>query len=63
MHSFEFTPPMINGVSASKVFLDGQHTHASTVYAYLCEQFPHILAAEWQQRFKDGLVYAAKVTF
>ncbi|QOW50107.1 pseudouridylate synthase [Acinetobacter sp. YH12138] len=59
MHSFEFTPPMINGVSASKVFLDGQHTQASTVYTYLCEQFPHIQAVEWQQRFKDGLVYAA----
>lgn len=51
----DFIPPMINGVSASKVYL--QPSSASTVYAYLCQQFPHISAAEWQSRFQDGLVY------
>ncbi|WP_168391069.1 RluA family pseudouridine synthase [Acinetobacter indicus] len=53
----DFTPPMINGVSASKVYL--QPSSASTVYAYLCQQFPHISAAEWLSRFQDGLVYDA----
>ncbi|WP_168398624.1 RluA family pseudouridine synthase [Acinetobacter indicus] len=53
----DFIPPMINGVSASKVYL--QPSSASTVYAYLCQQFPHISAAEWQSRFQDGLVYDA----
>ena len=53
----DFTPPMINGVSASKVYL--QLSSARTVYAYLCQQFPHISAAEWQSRFQDGLVYDA----
>ncbi|MGA6877387.1 RluA family pseudouridine synthase [Acinetobacter sp. AND/436] len=52
-----FIPPMINGVSASKVYL--QPSSASTVYAYLCQQFPHISAAEWLSRFQDGLVYDA----
>ncbi len=58
MPSSEFTPPMINGVSASQVFLDANKSNASTVYEYLCQQFPHIAATEWQQRFKDGLVFA-----
>lgn len=53
----DFIPPMINGVSASKVYL--QPSSASTVYTYLCQQFPHISAAEWQSRFQDGLVYDA----
>ncbi|WP_168405408.1 pseudouridine synthase [Acinetobacter indicus] len=53
----DFIPPMINGVSASKVYL--QPSSARTVYAYLCQQFPHISAAEWQSRFQDGLVYDA----
>ena len=49
--------PMMNGVTASKVFLDG-NTPAQTIYAYLCQQFPHISKEEWQQRFNDGLVYS-----
>lgn len=53
----DFIPPMINGVSASKVYL--QLSSARTVYAYLCQQFPHISAAEWLSRFQDGLVYDA----
>lgn len=53
----DFIPPMINGVSASKVYL--HLSSARTVYAYLCQQFPHISAAEWQSRFQDGLVYDA----
>ncbi|WP_347454884.1 pseudouridine synthase [Acinetobacter thermotolerans] len=53
--SAEFTPPMLNGVSASKVFL--QPSNAATVYEYLCKQFPHITASEWLSRFQDGLVY------
>ncbi|WP_180046272.1 RluA family pseudouridine synthase [Acinetobacter sp. YH12117] len=53
----DFIPPMINGVSASKVYL--QPSSARTVYAYLCQQFPHISAAEWLSRFQDGLVYDA----
>lgn len=56
--SAEFIPPMINGVSASKVFL--QPSTATTVYAYLCHQFAHITAQEWQSRFADGLVYDAQ---
>ncbi|WP_278364240.1 pseudouridine synthase [Acinetobacter schindleri] len=56
--SAEFIPPMINGVSASKVFL--QPSTVATVYDYLCTQFPHIQTSEWQSRFQEGLVYDAQ---
>ncbi len=54
----EFLPPMINGVSASKVYLPLQ-TETQTIYEYLCSHFPHIKIEEWKQRFQDGLIYAA----
>ena len=50
----QFSPPMREGVTASKVFI-GQTT-AATYFAYLCMQFPHIGTQEWQQRFADGLI-------
>ena len=53
-----FTPPLINGVSASKVFLPNDIS-APTIFAYLCQHFPHIQSSEWQQRFSDELIYAA----
>ena len=53
-----FTPPLINGVSASKVFLPNDVSEL-TIFEYLCVQFPHIQAIEWQQRFEDGLIYAS----
>lgn len=59
MQSNDFTPPMINGVSASKVFLDANKAITATVFEYLCQQFQHISADEWVQRFSDGLVYDA----
>ncbi|MDS7943168.1 pseudouridine synthase [Acinetobacter sp. V110_1] len=54
----EFFPPMVDGVSASQVYLPPQ-TNAHTIYQFLCENFPHIKTVEWQQRFQDGLIYAA----
>lgn len=59
MTSTEFIPPMIDGVSASKVFLPKMKPAPATVYQYLCQQFPHITADEWQQRFADHLIYDA----
>lgn len=59
MTSTEFIPPMIDGVSASKVFLPKISPAPTSVYQYLCQQFPHIAADEWQQRFADGLIYDA----
>jgi len=53
-----FSPPLINGVSASKVFLP-HDISAPTIFAYLCQHFPHIQTSEWQQRFSDELIYAA----
>lgn len=57
----DFTPPLIDGVSASKVFLPHDGC-ANTIFAYLCQHFPHIQPEEWQQRFADGLIYAADGT-
>ena len=57
----DFTPPLIDGVSASKVFLPHDRC-ANTIFDYLCQHFPHIQPEEWQQRFADGLIYAADGT-
>lgn len=54
----EFLPPMIDGVSASQVYLPPQKD-TQTIYEYLCGHFAHIRTDEWKQRFQDGLVYAA----
>ena len=56
MNKPDFTPPMLHGVTASKVFLTEQNKH-DTIYGFLCAHFPHIQAIEWQQRFDDGLVF------
>ena len=54
-----FTPPMINGVTASKVFLPNLQISPITIYDFLIQAFSHIDALEWQQRFQDGLIYNA----
>ncbi|WP_213072196.1 RluA family pseudouridine synthase [Acinetobacter guerrae] len=60
MNKIDFTPPMLNGVSASKVFLPADKDHLiQTVFEHLCKHFSHIFEQEWQQRFDDGLVYDA----
>lgn len=53
-----FVPPMIDGVTASKVFLPPLKTTPATLFAYLSQNFPHIQASEWQQRLDAGLVYS-----
>lgn len=60
MQLSDFTPPMLNGVSASKVFLKPLKPQPDSVYAYLCSEFAHIGSEEWAQRFADGLVYDAQ---
>ncbi|MEG0482523.1 MAG: RluA family pseudouridine synthase [Acinetobacter sp.] len=54
--TIDFTPPMLNGVTASKVFLNAAEKNWQTIYEYLCDHFPHIPAHEWQQRFEDNLI-------
>ena len=53
----EFSPPMIDGVSASQVYLPTNDSTKPSIT--FCENFPHIKSTEWQQRFQDGLIYAA----
>ena len=55
----EFYPPMLNGVSASKVFLPKMTPAPHTVLAHLSDQFPPSAAAEWQQLFHDVFGYEA----
>lgn len=50
---------MIDGVTASQVFLPKIMPHPPSLYHYLCQQFPHIQATEWQQRFDSHLIYSA----
>lgn len=53
----DFEAPMRDGVSASQVFLPQLEQPVTTIYAYLCQQFAHIKATEWQQRFEQQLVF------
>ncbi|TCB65764.1 RluA family pseudouridine synthase [Acinetobacter sp. ANC 4178] len=59
MTANNFVPPMIRGVTASKLFLPAIQPVPQRLYEYLCQQFAHISAQEWQQRFQDQLIYAA----
>ena len=62
MTAHDFVPPMIRGVTASKLFLPALQPAPQRLYDYLCQQFSHISAQEWQQRFQDQLIYAADGT-
>lgn len=62
MTAHDFIPPMIRGVTASKLFLPALQPAPQRLYDYLCQQFAHISAQEWQQRFQDQLIYAADGT-
>ncbi|AOA58500.1 pseudouridine synthase [Acinetobacter larvae] len=48
-------PPMRDGVSASQVYLP--NSDATTVFEYLCQEFSHIAASEWQRRFEQQLIF------
>lgn len=54
----KFQPAMRNGVTASKVFLPlfPQTSQPHLLIDFLIEQFPHIDANEWQQRFQEQLI-------
>lgn len=52
----DFKPPMMNGVTASKVFVPILEHSPESLFDFLCEQFPHIESIEWQQRFNDQLI-------
>ena len=57
-----YTPPMMDGVTASKVYLPQlqSQTQPASIYHYLVQEFPHIDASEWLQRFQDGLILDAR---
>ena len=57
MSALKFKPPMLNGVSASQVYLPKLETQPETLLSYLSEKFPHISPQEWQQRFHDQLIF------
>lgn len=47
---------MRDGVTASCVHLPASPLYPSN-FDFLCQTFPHISAAEWRQRFDDGLIF------
>ena len=55
-----YKPPMINGVTASKVFIPKCTQTSQSLFEYLCEHFEHIDAEEWMQRFQNQLIIDAE---
>lgn len=49
---------MIDGVTASKVFLPVLQNSPASIFDFLCSEFPHIPQQEWQQRFENQLILA-----
>lgn len=47
---------MIDGVTASKVFIPKSAEPPKSLFDYLCEHFQHINKEEWRQRFEDHLI-------
>lgn len=47
------------GVSASRVYLPADQAHPNLL-AFFVEQFPHVQASEWSDRFKSGLILDAE---
>lgn len=55
-----FKPPMMEGVSPSKIYLEKFCDKAKTpalIFDFFCQKFPHITIDEWQRRFDEGLVF------
>ncbi|RZG73411.1 RluA family pseudouridine synthase [Acinetobacter sp. WCHAc060025] len=52
----DYVPPMRDGVTASKVFLQKTDQTFNTIFEYLKVQFAHISETEWRQRFDDHLI-------
>ena len=53
---------MLNGVTASKVFLPAQTISPASLLDYLIVHFAHISEQEWRQRIEQGLVFLADGT-
>ncbi len=50
--------PLIDGVSASKIYLPKNNAMINkTIFEYLCQQFTHITPEQWRQRFLDNLIF------
>ena len=58
MHSL-YTPPMINGVCASTLYLPKHTPPPSSLFDFLCQKFAHISPKQWQQRFKQGQILSS----
>lgn len=51
------TLPMLNGVSASTLYLEKITNPPATIFEFLCQKFNHISAEDWQIRFVNRLVF------
>lgn len=56
------TLPMRDGVSASKLYLPKLNPQPVSLYAYLCQKFPHISPDAWYYRLTNKHVFSAQGT-
>lgn len=52
-----FIPPMVDGVSPSRLYLEKLDRPPIDLFTFLCQKFPHVGVDEWRRRFVDGLVF------
>ncbi len=50
-------PPMLNGVSASTLYLEKITNPPATIFEFLCQKFSHIDKTIWQMRFLNRLIF------
>ena len=55
-------PPMIDGVSPSRLYLEKLSHQPDSLFVFLCEKFPHITPDEWRGRFGFGQVLDEDLT-
>lgn len=49
--------PLIDGVSPSRLYLEKLTPTPESLFAFLCDKFPHVGADVWRQRFMDAQVF------
>lgn len=51
-------PPMKDGVSPSRIYLEKLNNTPKNLLVFLCQKFPHVSFDEWQARFENGDVWS-----
>ncbi|MBE9590512.1 pseudouridylate synthase [Moraxella sp. K127] len=51
-------PPMKDGVSPSRIYLEKLNNTPKNLLVFLCQKFPHVSFDEWWARFENGDVWS-----